>query len=380
MPGTVPADPEAWTVPSWVPEAALRYLAHTEDGQSIRALARKSGCHASTVLRQIRRVENLRDDILVDEVLTGLGRIAFRRSARPSDKEPEAMTIHQPVQDESLPNAAELRHEAQRVLRRLCEPGAVLAVAADMEKAVVVRDGPGGATERLAVLDRAVAQAMALKDWIACDAPGRVARYTITPAGRAELNRLMVQADRFARPGLSEAPRGFVHVAEALCGAGDEAEDDEDASARRRVRYGTADTPVAMLARRRDRDGKPFLDGSLVRAGERLAEDFELAQMAPRVTQNWDRFLVAGVDDRPGADGHLRGAEGARERVAGALKALGPGLGDVVLRCCCYQQGLETAEKTMGWSARSGKIVLRIALERLRQHYDSLGHDGGLIG
>ncbi|MGR3586598.1 MAG: DUF6456 domain-containing protein, partial [Pseudooceanicola nanhaiensis] len=66
--------------------------------------------------------------------------------------------------------------------------------------------------------------------------------------------------------------------------------------------------------------------------------------------------------------------------VAGALRDLGPGLGDVVLRCCCYQQGLETAEQTLGWSARSGKIVLRIALQRLRRHYDELGDAGGMIG
>jgi hypothetical protein len=54
-----------------------------------------------------------------------------------------------------------------------------------------------------------------------------------------------------------------------------------------------------------------------------------------------------------------------------ALSALGPGLSDIVLRCCCFLEGMEIAEKRMGWSARSGKIVLRIALQRLRQHYDT---------
>ena len=56
------------------------------------------------------------------------------------------------------------------------------------------------------------------------------------------------------------------------------------------------------------------------------------------------------------------------------------GLGDVVLRCCCHLEGLESAEKHMGWSARSGKVVLRIALQRLRRHYDRLGDDGDLMG
>lgn len=71
----------------------------------------------------------------------------------------------------------------------------------------------------------------------------------------------------------------------------------------------------------------------------------------------------------------------ARDRVAVALADLGPGLGDVALRVCCYQEGLEVAERRMGWAARSGKIVLRIALQRLRRHYDeTYGRAGPLIG
>ena len=125
-----------------------------------------------------------------------------------------------------------------------------------------------------------------------------------------------------------------------------------------------------------------FLDDALVAAGERLREDFELAQMGARITQNWDRFLVGG--DRGGFapdSGVGSGPDAARQRVAHALSDLGPGLADVVLRCCCFLEGLETAEKRLGWSARSGKIVLRIALQRLRRHYDeTTGPGGGLIG
>ena len=56
--------------------------------------------------------------------------------------------------------------DSLRILRRLCEKGAVLAVAADMDKAVVVRDGANGSSSRTAVVDRHIAQAMVLKDWI----------------------------------------------------------------------------------------------------------------------------------------------------------------------------------------------------------------------
>jgi hypothetical protein len=87
------------------------------------------------------------------------------------------------------------------------------------------------------------------------------------------------------------------------------------------------------------------------------------------------------VDKTGGQSGHAGyGAEAARARVIGALRDLGPGLGDVALRCCCYLEGLESAEKKMGWSARSAKIVLRIALQRLKRHYAELGDAGGMIG
>ncbi len=55
----------------------------------------------------------------------------------------------------------------------------------------------------------------------------------------------------------------------------------------RRIRVNLAESPVQVLARRRDTDGRPFLEAEHVSAAERLREDFELAQMGPRVTQNW---------------------------------------------------------------------------------------------
>ncbi|MEM1352764.1 MAG: DUF6456 domain-containing protein, partial [Pseudomonadota bacterium] len=149
-----------------------------------------------------------------------------------------------------------------------------------------------------------------------------------------------------------------------------------------RTRYSLAESPLTTLARRKDRDGTPFLSNSLVTAGERLREDFELAQMGPNVTQNWERFLNGAGGNTYVADSSANDAPSlARQRVADALHELGPGLSDVALRCCCYLEGLETAEKKLGWSARSGKIVLRIALTRLKRHYDeTVGPGGPLIG
>jgi hypothetical protein len=341
-------------LPGWLPDAVRLYLDHTEVGHSLRSLARREGCAASTVLRQVRRYENRREDPLIDEALATLGKVHARHSPVPRKEIVSPMSA--PIRTEQiLMDDVTIAREARRILRRLAEPGAVLAIAQDMDKAAVVRSLPDGRTARLAVVDRPVAQVFALKGWILCRKPGRVSSYVLTGPGRTALRRFAEEADA-ARDG--------------------------DEPAVQRVRYSPVESPVALLGRRLDKDGKPFLDCALVTTAERLREDFELAQVGPRVAQNWDRFLTGG--DRGSfrsEGGTAEGPRAARERVAAALADLGPGLGDMVLRCCCYLEGLEVTEKRMGWSARSGKIVLRIALQRLKQHYDErYGKSGPLIG
>ncbi|TDK47369.1 DUF6456 domain-containing protein, partial [Antarcticimicrobium luteum] len=209
--------------------------------------------------------------------------------------------------------------EALTVLRRLSDPGAVLAVAEQMEKAVVVRADATGAGTRTAVVPVAVAEAMALNDWISCDAPGRISRYRITGTGRAALRRMLAEAENRARAqtdtGFSEAPSPY-RLGGVPAG-------DEDTAAERRARYCRSESPLALLARRKDRDGQPFLDGGLVRAGERLREDFELAQIGPHVAQNWDRFLTGGGQGGGGDPVPPHGPGAARDRVARALADLG---------------------------------------------------------
>ncbi|MFW2586813.1 DUF6456 domain-containing protein [Sagittula sp. SSi028] len=268
------------------------------------------------------------------------------------------------------PDEATFAREARRVLRRLCEQGAVLAVAAEMEKAVVVRDSDSGGSARTAVIDVSIAQAMALKGWITCEKPARISKYRITPVGRAALSKLMADQENKVR-GFAEAQAGF-DTGRAAEAALEEVERDPR---QRKSRYMLAESPLTVLGRRRDKDGQPFLSDELIAAGERLREDFELAQIGPRVTQNWDQFLTNGVlGIKTPTEG---GQTAAHERLQSALTDLGAGLGDVALRCCCYLEGLETAERQLGWSARSGKIVLRIALQRLRRHYEERGRSGG---
>lgn len=351
---------------TWIPEAAIHYLTHTEMGRSIRDIARDAGCHASTILRRVRRFENRRDDPLVDGALERMGAANSSTSNSLIErKEPPQMSATLQAQFTHTTSVS-LSGDALRVLRRLAETGAVLAVAKEMEKAVVVRELPGGKSTRTTVVDREVAEVMALNEWISCSEQGRISRYTITSLGRSALKRMLAEED--GQDGLHEAAGTYDTGSREW---GEKEVLDPTNNQVRRVKYNIAESPLTALARRRDKSGTPFLSDELVAAGERLREDFELAQMGPRVTQNWERFLTSGTSGGAmgsgGADG---GSQKARERVSAALADLGPGLGDVVLRCCCFLEGIETTEKTMGWSARSGKIVLRIALQRLKRHYE----------
>ncbi len=354
-------------LPGWVPEGVRHYLAHTENGLTIRALARGADVHASTILRQVRRFESRRDDPLVDRALR---RLSEHCAARHPGIRKETSKM-----DDSdvgmMPGVEEIEREGLRILRRLAEPGTVLAVARDMEMGVVVRDGgDGGLPQRVAVVTRAIAEAMALKDWISGEAPeARVARYRITGTGRAALKMLMAAAENRAH--------GFAETQTALTVAGED-------HTLRHMRTALAESPLAGLARRNDKDGQPFLSRTLVGVAERLREDFELANTGPHAFAEWERVLDAAADEGAAPLGPVGGSAGARaahERVQAALADLGPGLADVALRCCCFLEGLEALEKRMGWSARSGKIVLRIALQRLHQHYlRTQGKFGPMIG
>lgn len=367
---------ERLSVPDWVPEGAVIYLAHVESGHSIRSIARRAGCHASTILRKVRRFEARRDDLLVDLALRRLGRSSAlllddTTSNGGSDIMHDGQTLQPTIMED-----AELRREAPRCLRRLNETGACLAIARDMENAVIVREGPDGQTLRTAVLERHIAEAMALKDWITLVSDGRVTRYRITSAGRMALKRFLAE-DEAARMGTEGAPDPYAEQHRDWT----ERPERRKSTKKRGIRYNACESPLSALARRTDKNGKPFLSPDLVAAGERLREDFELAQMGPRITQNWEKFLTGGARGVFATDTGPGGSERARERVLTALSDLGPGLGDVVLRCCCFLEGMESVEQRMGWSARSGKIVLRIALIRLRAHYDEEnGNWSPLIG
>jgi hypothetical protein len=250
------------------------------------------------------------------------------------------------------------RASTDRALRRLLtalEPADAFAAHGDLAPdTIVVYAAARGVTMVQATLPAAVA-AQAVSAGLAAWSQENKKKYLrMTAAGRAHLRRE-------ATPQSTEID-GF--------------RAQHDVIARRAVEPAAApvlvnesESPLAWLARRKGADGKPFLTSAQIESGERFRRDVEQAQLLQRVTANWDASMAASRRDAGGGQVVSDIAIDARKRLASAYDALGAELGDLLTDVCGYLKGLETIERERGWPARSGKVALRIALDRLAAHY-----------
>ena len=133
-----------------------------------------------------------------------------------------------------------------------------------------------------------------------------------------------------------------------------------------------AESPLALLCRRRNRQGDRFLEQREFTAGERLRRDFTRGQMTPRLGINWSAAGASGVQGGfAGRDaGITDSALAARQRVESALRTVGPELSGLLVDVCCFLKGLEQVEHERNWPARSAKVVLKTALQALARHYE----------
>lgn len=257
-----------------------------------------------------------------------------------------------------------------RLLRALTPPGAyacadLLApetrirvvmpgLAADAEP-VAGALGPGGLA-RISLgsilVDRSLAEAcvsMGLARWQRGGA-SRVRRLYIDAAGHGYLARL--------NAGAGEA--GFLAqhlplVQQALAfepGAGT-------------VQVNAAESPLAWLARRKDRDGRAFISAVQLACGERLRAELTRACLLPQVTARWGGVTGGNGSAVPFAEN----VAAARQRVRAAMRACGPEMAGLLMDVCGFLKGLEQIEQERGWARRSAKFVLSEALDRLCRHY-----------
>lgn len=176
-----------------------------------------------------------------------------------------------------------------------------------------------------------------------------------TEAGRAYLLR------QAAAGGVIDAFRAqHLSVTRALIATPDGAAD---------VAIDESESPLAWLARRKGRDGKPLIEPVQFQAGERLRADFTRANLTPQVTSTWDPSVSQGRRGQGIGATYTDAIVAAREQLNSALDAVGPDLADVLLDVCCFLKRLEDVERQRRWPQRSAKIVLQLGLNRLARHY-----------
>lgn len=242
-----------------------------------------------------------------------------------------------------------LARDAARLLGALAQDGAYALEDPFAEDGLIVRVGGTGMSLGSGRFATSAGDTLVDAD-LAERSVGRRMRLTISAAGRARLKR---EAAGTGTPYLAQ------HLDLIEGGAGDGPD--------RPVRD-ASESPLAWMARRRDRDGRPLIDAACFEAGERLRRDLTIAALMPRMGADWSGVKVDGGgprDPSAASDAMLAG----RQRVRSALDAVGSDLSGLLIDLCGFLKGLERIEAERRWPARSAKVVARIALARLAEHY-----------
>lgn len=133
---------------------------------------------------------------------------------------------------------------------------------------------------------------------------------------------------------------------------------------RRSVTVNQVESPLGWLHRHGHLNRRQF------DAGEQLRTDWERANLSPCVTMRWDPAPgLARGQARANTLERTEQQTSAKVRFDEALQAAGSGMADILWRVVCAGEGMRDAETALGWPARSGKLVLGMALDRVATYY-----------
>jgi hypothetical protein len=143
------------------------------------------------------------------------------------------------------------------------------------------------------------------------------------------------------------------------------------------------DDVLARLAHR-DATGTAFLGAHHLAAAARLEQLIRRAQLAPRVTMSYNPAGVGGARAGNGVETASQGAADARLRLSRLAGLLPADCWGVLFDICGLGKGLQMIETERRWPRRSAKLVLRIGLEQLANHFglsaQASGADRSAIG
>ena len=242
-----------------------------------------------------------------------------------------------------------LSQEAERALGLLSREG---AYGLEGEKADIVVVGPrNGVSVRVGSFRKSVLTLLLALGLVLWEAAGRSGRRRLQATAEGRAHAARQGAPEWIDPWLAQ--HNPLRRAQA-----DEAQ----------VLVDEAESPLAWLARRKGKDGLPLVDAACLEAGERLRRDLTIGAMLPRTTANWSAAVASGARAQGPTD-FTDTMIAARQRARAALSAVGPDLSGLLIDICGFLKGLETIERERGWPARSGKLVLELALRQLCRHY-----------
>jgi hypothetical protein len=133
---------------------------------------------------------------------------------------------------------------------------------------------------------------------------------------------------------------------------------------RKQAAVNIGESPLSWLYNRGHLSDRQYL------AGERLRYFYERANLGPNVTMNWDTLKTGRVGGSRSNEHNAQDRSvSMKDRFDASLTAMGSDLADIAWRVICAGKAITAAEKGLGWPARSGKLVLKIALDRLAAHY-----------
>jgi hypothetical protein len=198
----------------------------------------------------------------------------------------------------------EILRKALVVLRRLSEPEAVLlySTMSGMKKSVVVRPDGGGKFTRLCTVDR---------------------EYVKEFAGRAWIEMISgSQAQKSYKYRISTLGRSAV---------------------------------ASIIAQKSGKIRNKFDNET---AAERLSRKINPCTGQPNLTPEQTATATTLYNI-------WHGDKDGEQKVYAILRDFEPSIQTLLINCCCKYVGIEETERRLGWSARSGKVVLFIFLDRL---------------
>lgn len=236
----------------------------------------------------------------------------------------------------------EIAREARRMFRKLAVPGAHLRPGGEAAYRLVSRENRD--KYQSAPLDAPLVEAFVQRGWLT---RAGAEAYVLSEAGLYWFRRASAPEDPFAaqhqlrrRKRIKDA-RGF----------------------EQHVMVDDGESPLTRLKAR------GLIDTAQFDAGEKLRSDFTLAGLMPRLGVDYAAPLMTRSRGKHPGMLLTDTVIAAKQRFTNAMRAVGPGLSDILFDVCCHWRGLEEAEQAKGWPSRSARVVLGIALERLAQHY-----------